>query len=52
VYLVLCQTLKSICLFQNDLFMTLCKVGDELLARQIVWIKKLPFFDKLSIKGN
>jgi len=37
---------------QEDLFGVLCKVADEMLYRQIVWIKKLPFFDSISIKGN
>jgi len=32
------------------LYVILCKVGDELLYRQIVWIKKLPFFTSLQLK--
>uniref|UniRef100_A0A8D2MV00 Nuclear receptor subfamily 6 group A member 1 n=1 Tax=Zonotrichia albicollis TaxID=44394 RepID=A0A8D2MV00_ZONAL len=35
---------------QAELFALLCRLADELLFRQIAWIKKLPFFCELSIK--
>ncbi|KAG8141797.1 hypothetical protein E2320_006478, partial [Naja naja] len=35
---------------QAELFALLCRLADELLFRQISWIKKLPFFCELSIK--
>lgn len=35
---------------QAELFALLCRLADELLFRQIAWIKKLPFFCDLSIK--
>ncbi|XP_072344534.1 nuclear receptor subfamily 6 group A member 1 isoform X1 [Scyliorhinus torazame] len=35
---------------QAELFALLCRLADELLFRQIGWIKKLPFFCELSIK--
>lgn len=35
---------------QVELFALLCRLADELLFRQISWIKKLPFFCELSIK--
>ncbi|KAG2469890.1 NR6A1 protein, partial [Polypterus senegalus] len=35
---------------QAELFALLCRLADELLFRQIAWIKKLPFFLELSIK--
>ncbi|XP_062816809.1 nuclear receptor subfamily 6 group A member 1 isoform X1 [Anolis carolinensis] len=35
---------------QGELFALLCRLADELLFRQIAWIKKLPFFCELSIK--
>nr|CAB3248543.1 GCNF nuclear receptor [Phallusia mammillata] len=37
---------------KGQLFGFLCKVADEMLYRQIVWIKKLPFFDSISIKDH
>ncbi|XP_076807619.1 nuclear receptor subfamily 6 group A member 1-like isoform X1 [Clavelina lepadiformis] len=37
---------------KDQLFAILCKVADEMLYRQIVWIKKLPFFDSISIKDH
>uniref|UniRef100_H2YGS5 Nuclear receptor n=1 Tax=Ciona savignyi TaxID=51511 RepID=H2YGS5_CIOSA len=36
----------------SKLFSVLCKVADEMLYRQIVWIKKLPFFETISIKDH
>ncbi|TTM20203.1 Nuclear receptor subfamily 6 group A member 1-A [Bagarius yarrelli] len=35
---------------QVELFALLCRLADELLFRQISWIKKLPFFCELSIE--
>uniref|UniRef100_P70033-2 Isoform Oo of Nuclear receptor subfamily 6 group A member 1 n=1 Tax=Xenopus laevis TaxID=8355 RepID=P70033-2 len=35
---------------QSELFALLCRLADELLFRQITWVKKLPFFCDLSIK--
>ncbi|XP_066568995.1 nuclear receptor subfamily 6 group A member 1-A isoform X3 [Amia ocellicauda] len=35
---------------QVELFALLCRLADELLFRQIAWIKKLPFFCELSIE--
>uniref|UniRef100_A0A8C5QBX8 Nuclear receptor subfamily 6 group A member 1 n=1 Tax=Leptobrachium leishanense TaxID=445787 RepID=A0A8C5QBX8_9ANUR len=35
---------------QSELFALLCRIADELLFRQITWVKKLPFFHDLSIK--
>lgn len=35
---------------QSELFALLCRLADELLFRQIAWVKKLPFFCDLSIK--
>ncbi|XP_061460095.1 nuclear receptor subfamily 6 group A member 1 isoform X4 [Rhineura floridana] len=35
---------------QAELFALLCRLADELLFRQIAWIKKLPFYCELSIK--
>ncbi|XP_053523719.1 nuclear receptor subfamily 6 group A member 1 isoform X2 [Artibeus jamaicensis] len=35
---------------QAELFALLCRLADELLFRQIAWIRKLPFFCELSIK--
>nr|XP_034969504.1 nuclear receptor subfamily 6 group A member 1 [Zootoca vivipara] len=35
---------------QSELFALLCRLADELLFRQIGWVKKLPFFGELSIK--
>lgn len=37
-------------LTQVELFTLLCRLADELLFRQISWIKKLPFFCELSIE--
>uniref|UniRef100_H2YGS6 NR LBD domain-containing protein n=1 Tax=Ciona savignyi TaxID=51511 RepID=H2YGS6_CIOSA len=37
---------------KDQLFSVLCKVADEMLYRQIVWIKKLPFFETISIKDH
>ncbi|XP_073446818.1 nuclear receptor subfamily 6 group A member 1 isoform X2 [Dendrobates tinctorius] len=34
----------------SELFALLCRLADELLFRQITWVKKLPFFCDLSIK--
>ncbi|XP_029108671.1 nuclear receptor subfamily 6 group A member 1-A-like [Scleropages formosus] len=35
---------------QVELFALLCRLADELLFRQISWVKKLPFFCELSIE--
>lgn len=35
---------------QGELFALLCRLADELLFRQISWIKRLPFFCELSIE--
>lgn len=35
---------------QAELFALLCRLADELLFRQIAWIKRLPFFCELPIK--
>ncbi|KAF7241092.1 Nuclear receptor subfamily 6 group A member 1 [Varanus komodoensis] len=35
---------------QAELFALLCRLADELLFRQISWIKKLPFFCDLSVQ--
>uniref|UniRef100_A0AAY4DL78 Nuclear receptor subfamily 6 group A member 1 n=1 Tax=Denticeps clupeoides TaxID=299321 RepID=A0AAY4DL78_9TELE len=35
---------------QVELFALLCRLADELLFRQISWIKKLPFFCELTIE--
>uniref|UniRef100_A0A3P8YV16 Nuclear receptor subfamily 6 group A member 1 n=1 Tax=Esox lucius TaxID=8010 RepID=A0A3P8YV16_ESOLU len=35
---------------QVELFALLCRLADELLFRQISWIKRLPFFCELSIE--
>ncbi|XP_077139681.1 nuclear receptor subfamily 6 group A member 1 isoform X2 [Ranitomeya variabilis] len=35
---------------QSELFALLCRLADELLFRQITWVKKLPFFSDFSIK--
>ncbi|XP_051955740.1 nuclear receptor subfamily 6 group A member 1-B-like isoform X2 [Xyrauchen texanus] len=35
---------------QSELLALLCRIADELLFRQIVWIKRLPFYNDLSIK--
>ncbi|XP_051536807.1 nuclear receptor subfamily 6 group A member 1-B-like [Myxocyprinus asiaticus] len=35
---------------QLELLALLCRIADELLFRQIVWIKRLPFYNDLSIK--
>ena len=35
---------------QVELFALLCRLADELLFRQISWIKRLPFFCDLSIE--
>ncbi|CAH2315810.1 nuclear receptor subfamily 6 group A member 1 isoform X2 [Pelobates cultripes] len=35
---------------QSELFALLCRIADELLFRQITWVKKLPFFRDLSIE--
>ncbi|XP_046901393.1 nuclear receptor subfamily 6 group A member 1-A-like [Hypomesus transpacificus] len=35
---------------QVELFALLCRLADELLFRQISWIKQLPFFCELSIE--
>ncbi|KAM6986791.1 nuclear receptor subfamily 6 group A member 1-A-like [Aplochiton taeniatus] len=35
---------------QVELFALLCRLADELLFRQISWIKRLPFFGELSIQ--
>ncbi|NP_001028892.1 nuclear receptor subfamily 6 group A member 1-B [Danio rerio] len=35
---------------QSELLALLCGIADELLFRQIVWLKRLPFFTDLSIK--
>ncbi|XP_029115569.1 nuclear receptor subfamily 6 group A member 1-A [Scleropages formosus] len=35
---------------QVELFALLCRLADELLFRQISWVKKLPFFGELSIE--
>ncbi|XP_051960059.1 nuclear receptor subfamily 6 group A member 1-B [Xyrauchen texanus] len=35
---------------QSELLTLLCRLADELLFRQIVWIKQLPFYSDLSIK--
>lgn len=35
---------------QAELFALLCRLADELLFRQIAWVKKLPFFGELSVK--
>ncbi|RXN16232.1 nuclear receptor subfamily 5 group A member 2-like protein [Labeo rohita] len=35
---------------QSELLALLCRIADELLFRQIVWLKRLPFYSDLSIK--
>uniref|UniRef100_A0A672PAK8 Nuclear receptor subfamily 6 group A member 1-B-like n=1 Tax=Sinocyclocheilus grahami TaxID=75366 RepID=A0A672PAK8_SINGR len=35
---------------QSELLALLCHIADELLFRQIVWLKRLPFYGDLSIK--
>lgn len=35
---------------QSELLALLCRLADELLFRQIVWIKRLPFYSDLTIK--
>uniref|UniRef100_A0A671LKV8 Nuclear receptor subfamily 6 group A member 1-B-like n=1 Tax=Sinocyclocheilus anshuiensis TaxID=1608454 RepID=A0A671LKV8_9TELE len=35
---------------QSELLALLCRIADELLFRQIVWLKRLPFYSNLSIK--
>lgn len=35
---------------QSELTALLCRIADELLFRQIVWLKRLPFYSDLSIK--
>ncbi|XP_072563371.1 nuclear receptor subfamily 6 group A member 1-A isoform X1 [Paramormyrops kingsleyae] len=35
---------------QVELFALLCRLADELLFRQISWVKRLPFFCELSIE--
>lgn len=49
-----CSRPGSVCLrykvTQVELFALLCRLADELLFRQISWIKKLPFFCELSIE--
>uniref|UniRef100_A0A673HG56 Nuclear receptor subfamily 6 group A member 1-B-like n=1 Tax=Sinocyclocheilus rhinocerous TaxID=307959 RepID=A0A673HG56_9TELE len=35
---------------QSELLALLCHIADELLFRQIVWLKRLPFYNNLSIK--
>ncbi|KAM3912381.1 nuclear receptor subfamily 6 group A member 1 isoform 1-T1 [Leptodactylus fuscus] len=35
---------------QSELLALLCRLADELLFRQIIWVKKLPFFCDLTIK--
>lgn len=53
VFLILCLHINSACRYkvtQAELFALLCRLADELLFRQIAWIKKLPFFCELSIK--
>uniref|UniRef100_A0A673H3T8 Nuclear receptor subfamily 6 group A member 1-B n=1 Tax=Sinocyclocheilus rhinocerous TaxID=307959 RepID=A0A673H3T8_9TELE len=35
---------------QSELLALLCRIADELLFRQIVWLKRLPFYNDLSIK--
>eukprot|EP00058_Branchiostoma_floridae_P009807 XP_002595295.1 hypothetical protein BRAFLDRAFT_96828 [Branchiostoma floridae] len=34
---------------KHELFCLLCKIADEMLFRQITWIKKLPFLSEISI---
>lgn len=49
----LCLRINCACRYkvtQAELFALLCRLADELLFRQIAWIKKLPFFCELSIK--
>lgn len=45
-----CSCLSRYAVTQAELFALLCRLADELLFRQIAWIKKLPFFCELSIK--
>lgn len=49
-----CSRRRCVCLrykvTQVELFALLCRLADELLFRQISWIKKLPFFCELSIE--
>ncbi|XP_057216461.1 nuclear receptor subfamily 6 group A member 1-B isoform X2 [Triplophysa rosa] len=35
---------------QSEVLALLCRLADELLFRQIVWIKRLPFYSDLTIK--
>uniref|UniRef100_A0A8D2MUX5 Nuclear receptor subfamily 6 group A member 1 n=1 Tax=Zonotrichia albicollis TaxID=44394 RepID=A0A8D2MUX5_ZONAL len=44
------QYLPHLFSYSAELFALLCRLADELLFRQIAWIKKLPFFCELSIK--
>lgn len=46
-FILVCSRYK---VTQVELFALLCRLADELLFRQIAWIKKLPFFCELSIK--
>lgn len=49
--LILCLTVcPRYKVTQVELFALLCRLADELLFRQISWIKKLPFFCELSIE--
>nr|XP_018671659.1 nuclear receptor isoform X1 [Ciona intestinalis] len=43
---------NDVTISKDQLFSILCKVADEMLYRQIVWIKKLPFFETISIKDH
>jgi hypothetical protein len=37
---------------KEELLMLLAKCADEMLVRQTNWIKKLPFYEKLSVKDH
>ncbi|XP_077968662.1 nuclear receptor subfamily 6 group A member 1-like isoform X2 [Styela clava] len=47
-----CKLLITSQINKDDLFSCLCTIADEMLYRQIVWVKKLPFFDSISIKDH
>lgn len=49
-HLPVCHVSPRYRVTQGELFALLCRLADELLFRQISWIKRLPFFCELSIE--